>query len=474
MWNKLWIIVFFNSLQFCSGQSNNTFNIDDNSTSNDTIVAIDRKQTVDEIYNAQAIQSFYTKLQQLEENKDQKVRITHLGDSHIQADFFTSEVRTLLQNNFGNGGLGFSFPYSLAKTNGNYDIKFSSNATFERIKMTSADSSTPLGLSGYALKITSNQFAIELWAKNEDYAFTSIKLLTAANKNSFGLATTWKNTIVEKSKPKRIIHKIKNGEALSIIAQKYNVTVAAIKKANGLKSSNIRAGKTLVIPSNESETENVTTKEYIPLEIASEFKGYSYYSNELLDKIYIIPTENEQDFELSGIILENNKPGIIYNAIGVNGAKAVDFNRFPTFYDDLQVLDSDLIVISLGTNESFDKLEPPVFYQELDKMIATIRSQNPTVEILVTTPPPSLWKKSIPNTLAEEYTQLILVNAASRGYAVWNMFDAMGGLQGVSKNFSNGIIAKDKVHYTKTGYAKQGELFYKALMHTYEQFEGSK
>jgi LysM repeat protein len=49
--------------------------------------------------------------------------------------------------------------------------------------------------------------------------------------------------------PNRITtrHKIRNGESLSTIADKYNVSVASIMAANNLKNSRIVAGKTLVI-----------------------------------------------------------------------------------------------------------------------------------------------------------------------------------------------------------------------------------
>lgn len=49
-------------------------------------------------------------------------------------------------------------------------------------------------------------------------------------------------------KAKQITHKIKSGENLGRIAQRYGVTVDAIKKANGLKSDAIRAGAELKIP----------------------------------------------------------------------------------------------------------------------------------------------------------------------------------------------------------------------------------
>lgn len=43
-------------------------------------------------------------------------------------------------------------------------------------------------------------------------------------------------------------HKIKTGESLSVIAQRYHTTQTAIKKINQMKSSRLRAGKTLLIP----------------------------------------------------------------------------------------------------------------------------------------------------------------------------------------------------------------------------------
>lgn len=43
-------------------------------------------------------------------------------------------------------------------------------------------------------------------------------------------------------------HRVKKGETLSIIANKYNVTVKKLKQQNGLKKDLIKIGKTLIIP----------------------------------------------------------------------------------------------------------------------------------------------------------------------------------------------------------------------------------
>ena len=67
------------------------------------------------------------------------------------------------------------------------------------------------------------------------------------------------------------------------------------------------------------------------------------------------------DFSLNGLILENNNSGVVYSAIGVNGAKCSDFFKYPLFFEQLQAVEANLVIISLGTNESFDKLETMIF-----------------------------------------------------------------------------------------------------------------
>ena len=51
---------------------------------------------------------------------------------------------------------------------------------------------------------------------------------------------------------------IKKNDALSLIARKFGTTVATIKRANKLRSNNIRAGKTLLIPA------SAKTADYYP------------------------------------------------------------------------------------------------------------------------------------------------------------------------------------------------------------------
>ncbi|MBB1382101.1 LysM peptidoglycan-binding domain-containing protein, partial [Shewanella sp. SR41-2] len=43
-------------------------------------------------------------------------------------------------------------------------------------------------------------------------------------------------------------HKVQRGESLSVIAQRYRVSISRLKQANNLKSDVVRVGQHLVIP----------------------------------------------------------------------------------------------------------------------------------------------------------------------------------------------------------------------------------
>ena len=53
---------------------------------------------------------------------------------------------------------------------------------------------------------------------------------------------------VRKSPTRQVKHVIASGDTLSEIAERYNVSASAIRRANSLKNDNIRIGQTLNIP----------------------------------------------------------------------------------------------------------------------------------------------------------------------------------------------------------------------------------
>ena len=61
--------------------------------------------------------------------------------------------------------------------------------------------------------------------------------------NQIAAVPEWKNP-----RPDYVTHRVRSGETLGVIARKYGASVAAIQKANGLRSHQIRVGQRLRIP----------------------------------------------------------------------------------------------------------------------------------------------------------------------------------------------------------------------------------
>ena len=430
--------------------------------------------TGNDIHNPNALLTFYEKMYQLEQSKSGKINIVHIGDSHIQADLFTAKIRTQFQKVFGNGGFGFTFPYSVAKTNNSAPIRYSASGNFQSFRNLYADENRPVGLSGFSMEANSDDFAIQLNVKDAQFNFTKLKVITPQNVNLFDVSVSHKNIVVERKVPKKITHKVKPGEVLGGIADKYNVSLKALKKANGLKSDMIRDGKVLTIPSKATQSKTSTKTEYIPIELQPSLFSNDYYSETPLDKIAIVPNQEIDYFALNGLVLENNNSGVIYHSIGVNGAKASDYNKFRLFNEQLPVLNPDLVIISLGTNESFDKQSGEQYFANLNQMIQGIKDKNPQACVLVMTPPPSILHRKYKNTFIEKYAELIEENANVKNYAVWDLLQVFGGNKSIKRNASKGYMARDKVHYSKAGYEKQGELFFEAFLQSYELFKSTK
>lgn len=479
--NKLLCFIFLISFQFLLAQEEDSLQIE-----MDSLVIETDTLSIEEIknalYNDQALKNTFTKLVDIEKNQARKLRIVHIGDSHIQADILSDHIRQNFQNKFGNAGLGFTFPYKLAGANGtSKHAKFTSNAAFESYKIIKPKDDKPVGISGIALFSDKKNFSIELKVK-EQYKFNSIRIITPKNENTFQVATdysTSKELIEEKIPVKKTSnHKIKKGEVLSKIAQKYNVSVSELKQANGLKSDKINYGKTLKIPNQKSGFEivkkEVVKKEFVPLKQLQFSYSYDYRSPDLMETINIIPNKEFSNFALNGVVLENEKPGVTYSSIGINGAKTSDYNKYDLFYEQLSALEPDLIIISLGTNESFDKMSGESYMKQINQMIGKIKSNNYLTEIIVTTPPPSQFKRKYKNTFEADYAQKIVENAIDKDYAVWDLYKVFGGSKRVNANYKAGLITVDKVHYTHEGYKKQGNDFFSAFMQSYELFKTSK
>ncbi len=424
--------------------------------------------------NEASLSDVFEKLYKLESEHQGKVNIVHIGDSHIQAGFFTGTIKRSLQDAFGDGGVGFSFPYGLVKTNGPKEIKYATNAAWTCVTNLKNQSEVEVGLSGRSLVTSTSDFAMQLKA-DSGYYFNKVKVLFAEENAQYRASLSvpeLKMTSTVSTGGQR--HKIKSGESLSVIARKYGTTVAKLKSANNMKSDRINAGKTLTIPSkNVVQVSNVKIDDNIDF-VSLDHKPYcSVYSDSVArTSITIFPEGKQSKYTLNGFVVENEKPGIIYHSIGVNGAQISNYSRYPLFFKQLPELEPDLVILSFGTNESFGRVSVGEYMFMLESFVDKVRESAGDVPVLVMSPPPSMIRRTRTNTLVDQYTEALQLQEK---FPVWDLYSNMGGKNSIGNQGEYAkMMDRYKVHYTQQGYEMQGILFTSNFLSAYENYKKQK
>lgn len=80
-------------------------------------------------------------------------RIIHFGDSHIQADKLTSEIRKQFQKEGRNGGSGIIFPYSLCGSFGPSGVQSKIQGKYSYVTQLKNPANLPIGLMGYSISL---------------------------------------------------------------------------------------------------------------------------------------------------------------------------------------------------------------------------------------------------------------------------------------------------------------------------------
>jgi len=435
------------------------------------LCAMASAQTPPPIKSAAYLRPFFEKLAKLEEGKGGKINIVHIGDSHIQADYFTDAVRAPLQQRFGDGGRGFVFPYSRNTSTTSRPYSFTTNVNWRICRnnqQSRCEPATEFGLSGYGFGTKAERFALSVEANEERFNFNTIKVVstTAA---SYRIATVDadRDPIKYNEKHSIVLHKVKKGETLDTIARNYNVYIADIKKENKLKSDDVQAGRNLRIPVTTIES-GMDISVFRPVEYKLQGRFVlSYHQDTPMSATYVLNARKQDIFCISGLIVENDAPGVIYHNIGTVGAMAAHFNATPLFFQQLPVLNPDLVVVSFGTNESYSEISDDVFMGSLEQLIDNIKLYCRDVPILITTPPFSLLRNKRWNTYIVDYSEAL---SRKGGVAVWDLYAFTESLIGVNDNFAALRINRDNIHYTPEGYIIQGTAFVNALLDGYNAY----
>jgi LysM repeat protein len=431
-----------------------------------------------EILNVAHLYPFFEKLAKLEKDTTvKKVNIVHIGDSHVQNNLLGNAIRKTLQQTFGNGGYGFIFPYSFfrGENTPGEAFHFFSNAQWQICRNNMRHRCVPdaeFGLCGYGFTTSMAEFAIKIEAINKQYRFNTIKVVSASTPFPFSPAATVGNLVIKNPPPSLERHIVKRGETLASIAEKYSVSASSIKDRNNIKSNTLRVGSTLYIPIEMVETNDIDMSKFKPLKFQRQEQHIAtYWQKEPISEIYLIPAVKQPLYNLNGIILENDSQGVIYHGIGTVGSMATNFNATPLFFEQLPVLSPDLVIVSFGTNESYDNMSAEKFINQINLMVNNIKKFNPNVSIMVTTPPTSLFRGEKLNTYVEKYADTLM---QLTNFAVWDLYSFTGGLMGAIEKPDSILIGRDKIHYTGQGYTNQGTALVNAILSDYKMYKQSR
>lgn len=183
--------------------------------------------------------------------------------------------------------------------------------------------------------------------------------------------------------------------------------------------------------------------------------------------------------QTAGDLMQKAFGALSYTDIGINGAFCITFTR-SDYIEKIAALHPDLVILSFGTNESYDRRYNPLsHYRQMDDLVRLLRESMPGVPMLMTTPPGSYdsfrrrrrQRTYSINPRTAMAVQTIHKYADENGLAVWDVYHILGGARRACLNWQEaGLMRPDHVHYTYDGYALQGELFYQALLKAYNEY----
>ncbi|MBX7242463.1 MAG: hypothetical protein K1X92_11995, partial [Bacteroidia bacterium] len=235
-------------------------------------------EDINRLQNDRSLSRFYGALMRLKKEEKGQVHIVHIGDSHIQQDMMTCVVRKHFQDHFGNAGRGLIVPLKIANTNEPFDYSIESNAVWKSKKITdhSFSDKVETGIGGFSIQTHTLHPELKIRIFNRygiDYRFDRVCVFYNFEQHDAGLH-----------------FKSGTGKELGTITH---------------RSSGQRGVLNLQEP---AETIVLST------ENASHHNALSIH----------------------GISLENNRSGVLYHAVGINGAKFRDYALSPLFVNQLQ------------------------------------------------------------------------------------------------------------------------------------------
>ena len=203
--------------------------------------------------------------------------------------------------------------------------------------------------------------------------------------------------------------------------------------------------------------------------------GYFSYPSDHAMHTFEVQTITQDPVRLFGWVSQN-RTGITYETLGINGAQAdlVASWDESTFEPQVSRRDPALIVFAYGTNEALSPRFTVAGYRTaFSEALLRLRRGSPTASILVVGPP-DCWLKRRGQLIAfphiDEVIEIQREVAAAQRCAFWDWRRRMGGEGSKRRWVTAGLAQVDYVHFTSTGYQLIGNTLCADLLDLYNVF----
>lgn len=170
---------------------------------------------------------------------------------------------------------------------------------------------------------------------------------------------------------------------------------------------------------------------------------------------------------------KDSSTGVFYHTISINGARFETFNQSATVWQQVALLNPDLFIISLGTNDAQAYVITDAELQkQMGIMMEKIKVAAPSSAVLVTTTADS-FKNGAPNRELWDLNLWLMSYCTTNSIPIWDMYRVTNGFGSAYNWFRKGMMNGDGVHYTATAYKLQGQLLYNAIAKGYNSYVSS-
>ncbi len=337
--------------------------------------------------------------------------IAHFGDSHLQNGIAPDALRRRLQAVRGDAGRGMLFPFAIAKTYSHNDYSSTYEGRWESANSIQQPPKLPVGVSGFIARTADPKAAFTIqFRQSPQPGPRRVRVLVRTASPGWQLTAT--------SGPHR-----------------FTQTLGAFPAG----------GEPFV--------------EFVFPELAGALRFELGQTGEGAGSA----------FELHGISIENDAPGVLHHNLGVGGANFGALLAQRHFAEQFRALAPDLVVLDWGTNDIVYRNQVPERHAEVvEATIRAIREVSPQTAIVLTSVQDMNYRgRNI--SAAAEYAAVMRALAFSNDCAFYDWYRISGGADAMRLWFANGLAQKDNIHLTARGYQLKGDLFARALIGTLER-----